>query len=461
MRNIVEETYDRLINKWGSKEYKGIGTINCVPPIDYCEIISRIISLMRNKNDNIKILIVTDNWKRRTEIVDGLKNHNINIDTINILTHTYVNSRYNYSYDISIVVGVNEWNLSCNTVFNHARFKLMIITKDIIDTAKLKEIYTNIPPINDNISSSGINSVRALLPVEEHREQILFINREDITTYDEYTEFITQTIQVFGNLDNIKCARNGTQDGRSAIQYITEIAEYNGWSADMDMTNPFSKQIDECYNPLVLAERVKTFYNIVRERMLICSDNVSKLERIVEIIKDNPNKKFLIISKRGEYAATITKYINDKLGEICGDYHNKIEDKVLVDSNGVPVLYKSGVHKGKPRIVKSKAISTLNLKSFNDGLLRVLSIKNSSTASLETSVDEWIITSPLCDTINELIYRYNNVTCNQSKLKVHKLYMAGTIEEASLKKEKLSVNHEVIQNIKCDISTQNFDDIIC
>ena len=83
MRNIVEETYDKLINKWGSKEYKGIGTINCVPPVDYCEIISRIISLMRNKNDNLKILIVTDNWKRRTEIVDGLKNHNINIDTIN------------------------------------------------------------------------------------------------------------------------------------------------------------------------------------------------------------------------------------------------------------------------------------------------------------------------------------------------------------------------------------------
>ena len=85
MRNIVEETYDRLINKWGSKEYKGIGTINCIPPVDYCEIISRIISLMRNKNDNIKILIVTDNWKRRTEIVDSLKNHNIIIVMIFLL----------------------------------------------------------------------------------------------------------------------------------------------------------------------------------------------------------------------------------------------------------------------------------------------------------------------------------------------------------------------------------------
>ena len=140
MKNIVEESYSKLINKWGSKDYKGVGTIHCVQPLDYSEIISRIITLMRNKNPNLKILIVTDNWKRRTEIVNGLKNHNINIDTINILTHTYVNSRYNYSYDISIVVGVNEWNLSCNTVFNHARFKLMIITKDAIDTAKLKEI---------------------------------------------------------------------------------------------------------------------------------------------------------------------------------------------------------------------------------------------------------------------------------------------------------------------------------
>ena len=98
-------------------------------------------------------------------------------------------------------------------------------------------------------------------------------------------------------------------------------------------------------------------------------------------------------------------------------------------------LYKSGSKKGTARIIKSKAISTLNLKSFNDGLLRVLSIKNNSTDSLETSVDEWILTSPLCDTIDELIYRYNNVNCSQSKLKVHKLYIADTIEEASLKRK--------------------------
>lgn len=101
------------------------------------------------------------------------------------------------------------------------------------------------------------------------------------------------------------------------------------------------------------------------------------------------------------------------------------------------------------------------MKAFNDGLLRVLSIKNSSNTKLETSVDEWILTSPLCDTIDELIYRYNNVNCSQSKLKVHKLYIAGTIEEANLKKEKASANHEVIHNVNSNISAQNFDNIIC
>lgn len=135
----------------------------------------------------------------------------------------------------------------------------MIITKDTIDTAKLKEIYTNIPPINDNISSSGINAMRALLPVEEHREPILFVSQDDITNYDKYTEFITQTIQVFGNLDNIKCARNGTQDGRSAIQYITEIAEYNGWSADMDMTNPLVNKLMNVIILLFLLNELRLF----------------------------------------------------------------------------------------------------------------------------------------------------------------------------------------------------------
>ena len=109
-----------------------------------------IIILISHKTNNSTYNFTIIN---RRNTINSLKNHNINIDTINILTHTYVNSRYNYSYDISIVVGVNEWNLSCNTVFNHARFKLMILTEKTIDTSMLTKIYNNIPPINNILNS--------------------------------------------------------------------------------------------------------------------------------------------------------------------------------------------------------------------------------------------------------------------------------------------------------------------
>ena len=160
------------------------------------------------------------------------------------------------------------------------------------------------------------------------------------------------------------------------MEYIREIGEYNGWSGDMDMSNGFSKEIDECYNGVVVGEGVKSFYNIVGEGMVICCDNVCKVERIVEIIKDNGDKGFVIISKRGEYGGSVSKYINDKLGEICGDQDDKIEDKVVVDDNGIGVLYKRGRKKGEGRMVKCKGIWRVNLKCFNDGLLRVLCIKN-------------------------------------------------------------------------------------
>lgn len=460
MYNNVEETYDKIINLWGGKKYKGIGTVHCIEPLRYDELITRIISLMRNKNPNLKIFIVVGKWDYRSIIINRFKEMGIDYSNFTIITYTYVNSRFNYDYDITITVGVNEWNLYLITAFNRCKFKLMIITSDKIDTIKLNTIYNNIPVINISIGSESINIDRMSLPVEEHRIATPFINKEDYEEYNKYEDYITQILQVFGNFDTIQAARVGTKD-KSSNQILNEIAEYNGWSTEMDMTNPFNSEIDKCYNPIILSEKAKTCYEVIRLRTRLCSDNICKLDKIVEIISDNPDTKFLIISKRGEYAATITDYINDKLGNIAGDYHDNIEPITLVDDNGVPVLYKSGANKGKPRIIKSKAISSLNLKAFNCGLLRVLSIKNSSDASLTANVGAWIITSSLCDNIDSLRYRYNNVDYGRTKLKVYKLYISGTIEERALIKEKVSANHKIIEIVNSDITTENFNNIVC
>lgn len=449
MHNVAEENYDKIIKAWGGKEYKGVGTVHCIEPLKYDELIARIILLMRNKNPNMKIFIVVDKWEYKSIITNKLKDMGID-SNLTIITYTYVNSKFSYEYDITISVGVNEWNLYLNTAFNKAKFKLMLLTSNNIDAIKLNIIYSNIPVINVDINSEYINVDRMRLPVEEHRIAVQFANKEDIDNYNKYEEYITQVLQVFGDFDTIHAARYGTND-KSSTQVLNEIAEHNGWSAEMDMTNPFASEIDRCYNPNVLVEKASTCYNIMRYRAKLCTDNICKLDKIVEIIKDNPTTRFFIISKRSEYASRITDYINDQIGKIAGDYHDAIKPTMLVDDTGNPVLYKSGANKGQPRILKSKAISSRNLKAFDDGLLRVLSIKNSSDTSLKTNVDAWIITSPLCDSIDTLKYRYNNVNYNQTTLKVYKLYISGTIEERALSKEKVSANHEITETVNSNI----------
>ena len=69
----------------------------------------------------------------------------------------------------------------------------------------------------------------------------------------------------------------------------------------------------------------------MRKRGILVSDNVQKLEVIGQIVKDNPDDKIIIISKRGEFAAEITNYLNETFGEICGDYHDKIEPRIMTD----------------------------------------------------------------------------------------------------------------------------------
>lgn len=193
------------------------------------------------------------------------------------------------------------------------------------------------------------------------------------------------------------------------------------------------------------------------------TDADSKLDIICDIVGQHRDKNILIISKRGEYAAKVTEAINFKFGYICGDYHDKIEPRSLVDDSGKPILVKDkkSPNYGKPRIVKSQYISSTNERLFNAGKLNVLSIKNTSSEALKISVDVIILTSPLCETIQQIKYRFADLILNETPIKVYKLYMVGTIEEKGLKKEKQTNYHKIISNVKFSSSFENIPEIVC
>lgn len=463
MKNVIEESYNFLINKWASAEYKGRGSIHCVKPLDYSEIVCRIITQMRNKNPTAKVFIAVKEWAIRVKIFDKFKNYDIDANTINCVSETYLNAKYTYHYDICFIVGFDTITPEVYNLFVHSKFRLMLLTDDVIDSKKLANIYEKCKPINNPIDANSINAYRLSLPVEEHQIAVDFANAEHLNAYNQYSEYITQVLQIFGDFNNIAYARKGAPDGRSSEQVLNDIAKYNGWSSTMDMSNPFTKQIDECYNPIVLGEKAHTCYEVMRKRGVLVSDNSAKLEAIGQIVKDNPDDKIIIISKRGEFAAEITNYLNETFGEICGDYHDKIEPRVMTDDNGVPILYKKGsARAGQPKIAHAQAIGSRNLDFYNRGRLRVLSLKNASNTAISASFSVMIITSSLCDTIDEIRYRFNHLDIDSNKLVVYKLFMNETIEEKALGKEKPSPSHTIIEAKKNFVfGSENNEDIIC
>ena len=221
------------------------------------------------------------------------------------------------------------------------------------------------------------------------------------------------------------------------------------------------KQIDDIYNPNILFERACTFYTIAKQRRDLVCDNEAKLEVIRDICLNNKDKKILIISNRGEYAAKITKYLNECLDLNCGDYHDCIEDTIAVDEMGIPILVKSGVNKGKPRVIGSQAQSSLNEKRFNDGLLNILSIKSASNVKLKIACDIVIFTSSLCDSIINVKTRFTNVSFNNIPTIIYRIYCNSTIENDKLNKEKECSTIKVINDTENFIGyDENSGDII-
>ena len=209
MKNPIEETYSFLINKWASAEYKGRGSIHCVKPLDYSEIVCRIITQMRNKNPTAKVFIAVKEWANRVKVYDKFKEYNIDSNTINCVTEGYLNAKYTYSYDICFIIGINEVTPEVYNLFVYSKFRLMILIDDVIDAKKLSNIYEKCKPINNPIDSNSINAYRLSLPVEENQIAVDFANTEHLNAYNSYSEYITQVLQIFGDFNTIAYARKG------------------------------------------------------------------------------------------------------------------------------------------------------------------------------------------------------------------------------------------------------------
>lgn len=444
MKTNQNKYNEEVVN--GFLSNKGKASVYCFEPIDYAAPVAEIIKNVLSKNKGVKIFIAVDSYPTRQKVIGKLDAMGIDKTDIKVLSIDYINAKYRYDYFLTVTIGLNDNYPMLYHLFNGAKFMLSVITKNNMDNTFTNSIRSVLPNINTTVSNTSVRAENIYLPVEEYRHGVIMTD-DDKETYEKYVDYITTSVRIFGDISVIeKCRIGDNVFNVSAADVRDSIARNNGWSETLDTSIGFNKQIDDAYNPNSLYERANNFYNITKQRRNLVMDNILKLDAIASICEKHKDKKILIVSKRGEFASLITKHLND-LGIVkCGDYHDSIENAVAVNEYGEPILIKSGKSKGQPKILGAQAISTLNMRLFNNSDINVLSIKNSSSNKLKIGVDVLIITSPLCDGVIALKTRFADIDFRVVPNIVHKIYTIGTIENVTMNKEKESPLIKVIDD---------------
>ena len=434
----------QLTNKF--VEQKGKGSCYAFKPIKPENIIFSFINLHRQKRTDTTILIVVRNYDERLKIKSLLEDNNL-LDKITILSRSYMKTNYNYNYTFTFIIGQDDFDF-LNHLTNQSKFTFAIFTELITDGV----INNILPIIKPNITFNDLCKDRLNYPVEETHIPIT-MSDENKLEYYKYSEYINTSMSIFGSFENAdKCRIGDMVLNISAGEFRYNLAKENGWSETLDTSIEFNKNIDDIYNPNSLFERANTLYNIIRERINLVTDNISKIPAIIDIINKYPNKKILIVNKRGEFANIIANYINDNTEYLCGEYHDCIPEQYIKDENGEYITYKSGENKGKRKLFKSQSLSTMCLNRFNSKdkslAINLLSIKNSSDIKLKTAIDIVIFTSSVCHSPNEFINRFSNIEFTTKPLISYMIYCDNTIESNKISERVITNNVKLTEQEK-------------
>lgn len=460
-----EQVYLNAVDVW--RLNKGIGTFVIPAPFDALRPLLYILPQLYNKSPTTSVVIIVKDFADRSSIESYLTTLNnevwnnsfrtvIHNGSLRILTTEYAAEHINdYSPLLTIIYNPSIFHFVHIAMIEKSKFKLVILSK-LLDNKTMDNFYTVAPSIG-NFSQNVIDEVRTNRPVKECLVGLTITPDTELDKeMNYYNREISTALAIFGNFDNIKCARLGNSDTNCSSMMICDaIARTNGWDNHLDMSSEFNRDIDKLYSPSAIKERADNIYNIIRERSTKLASSKDKLSNILDIVNDNLDKNILIINKYGEFANLVTDYLNDKFGKrICANCHDKVDNVPAVDDYGNPILIKSGLKKGQPKLLGVIAQKKLAQKLMNSHKINVISCGASPDKSLDVDIDLVIITSPLCDTIESYFYRLSKVHFSNEVL-LYTLFYRSTLEEKKLEDRTVPANHAIINDFDRNVKVDN------
>lgn len=408
-----------------------------------------IITGMLAKNKDTKIVFVFNTYddinrykfELDREIPDGVSYR----PNIKFLSAGYIYEKFHYDYIIAVTVGVNNDLNVLRKMTRSCPFVLHILTAISNNTDISDYLMGNLSLIDTNditrshISNLGnvteINSM--YFPVEEWHIPIS-LNDDTRAEYDKCCDIINNVIRAFSTIDNVTYGLYGDKrKNMSASEYCYNVAINNGWNPNLDTTIEYQRDIDDQYNPIVIHEKARNFFNVTALRKKIVTDAEDKLDKILELCRKHSDKKIVIVNNRGEFATAVAEHLRDN-GISCGEYHNEIPSSSVVDENGKVLTYQSGARKGQTKTLGARALSSLYERRFDQGLDNCLSIKNKSANKLSGRFDIVIFTSSFCDDFPSWYARFPNLIALERKVLCYRLYIDNSIEAKAIESMKHS-----------------------
>ena len=466
-----EDLINEAIEEWRIKMGKGVMYL----PKNYNPylIASLVLYKYYKNNPNNSCLIIVSTFSERQQFIEKLTSSDndefnakiksmLESNNLKVFTESYVNSQQYVIFN-TLVIAINISDLTTNVreCLSKSLYKLVLLN-NVLPTQQTATLHTIVPGL-DVFKPTEVLLARGNTPVEEMRIGVDITDDEILKELETREQYIRTSLNIFGNLSLMQEAFMGNSTMNFSAQDVCErIASENGWNEHLDMSIEMNRSIDKLYNPNALRERASITYTIIRERNQLISDYDGKLNEIFNIIKERPNERFIIISKRSEFATKITEYLNMQSSDvICASVHNKLDQIPMLDEKGNQVFVKSGISKGKPKMLGAQAQCTKNLQLFRNGDIQAISTNSSPDKDLEISVTSVIITSPSCLTLEEYLYRLPNLFITSPILKLYTIYCNNTIEEKKVLSQ-ISKNHTIIEkNEKKVIFDESCGVIIC
>ncbi len=459
-----EELHEKSVYQW--RMNKGIGAFIIPAPLDVLRPLLMILPAMYNKSPTMETNIVVADFVDKDKLKDYLLHKSepvhsnvyrdlITKGLIKIMTVSEATDRFTYLNPNLVVIYNPKECLYCYIgLLDKAKFKLVLSSN--LFTGKLEQLNNLVPRVG-SYNQTSVDEIRSSRPVKEVLVPLVIDEDSNLKKkLDYYNKEISTAIAIFGDFDTIKMARLGNSSTNSSSMAVCyNIARQNGWNENLDMTIQFNVEIDELYSPNALKERASGIYEIIRSRSLALASSDEKLSYILKIVEGNVDKNILIINKHGDFANEVTKYINDNTHyDSCYNYHDKVENIPAIDDNGNEVLIKSGVNKGKPKMLGVKSQKNLAQKLMNKGAIHVLSTNAAPDKDLAVNIDIVVITSPLCDTIETYLYRLSKVEFAK-EVQLYTLYYKGSLEEKKLDERIIPPTHAILNKTEIEVKSDN------